>query len=65
MVLKTFGWVIRHFMVLRDNYFGTFTQFSTLYEYIQKKDRGFPIGDPTELKYRPGKVRCYFLPLVK
>lgn len=56
VVLKTFGWVIRHFMVLRDNYFGSFTQFSTLYEYIQKKDRGLPIGDPTEFKYRPGKV---------
>jgi len=56
VVLKTFGWVIRHFMVLRDNYFGSFTQFSTLYEYIQKKDGGLPIGDPTELKYRPGKV---------
>lgn len=61
MVLKSFGWVIRHFMVLRDNYFGSFTQFHTLYEYIQKKDRGMPISDPTELKYRPGKVlllRC-------
>lgn len=48
-------------MVLRDNYFGSFTQFYTLYEYIQKKDRGLPISDPTELKYRPGKVllsRC-------
>lgn len=43
-------------MVLRDNYFGSFTQFCTLYEYIQKKDRGLPISDPTELKYRPGKV---------
>ena len=56
VVLKTFGWVIRHFMVLRDNYFGSFTQFCTLFEYIQKKDRGLPTGDPTELKYRPGKV---------
>ena len=62
VVLKTFGWVIRHFMVLRDNYFGSFTQFCTLFEYIQKKDRGLPISDPTELKYRPEKVYCYPLP---
>ena len=62
VVLKTYGWVIRHFMVLRDNYFGSFTQFCTLFEYIQKKDRGLPISDPTELKYRPGKVWCCFLP---
>lgn len=56
VVLKAFGWVVRHFMVFRDNYFGSFTQFCTLSEYIQKRDRGLPIGDPTEFKYRPGKV---------
>lgn len=67
LVLKTFGWVIRHFMVLRDNYFGSFTQFYTLYEYIQKKDRGLPISDPTDLKYRPGKVMpfCCLLPRLR
>lgn len=63
VVLKAFGWVIRHLMVLRDNYFGSFTQFCTLFEYIQKKDRGLPIGDPTEFKYRPGKVLLCSLPL--
>lgn len=53
-------------MVMRDNYFGSFTQFHTLYEYLQKKDKGLPISDPTELKYRLGKVSslCSLLPSV-
>lgn len=42
---------------MRDNYFGSFTNFSTLYEYLDKRRRGLPAGDPIELKYRKGKVR--------
>jgi len=54
---KALGWTIRYLMVMRENYFGTFTNFSTLYEYLDKRRRGLPVGDPVELKYREGKVR--------
>lgn len=50
------GWSIRHFMVLRDNYFGSFTHFSTLSEYLERRKKGLPIGDPILLKYREGSV---------
>ncbi|KZT51915.1 hypothetical protein CALCODRAFT_521058 [Calocera cornea HHB12733] len=53
-VFKCFGWVVRHVMVLRDNYFGQFTSFTTLEEYQQRRARG-EVGDPVEAKYRPGK----------
>jgi hypothetical protein len=43
-------------MVLRDNYFGSFTNFSTLFEYLDKRRRNIPVGDPIHLKYREGKV---------
>lgn len=44
-------------MVMRDNYLGSFTNFSTLFEYLDKNKRGLPIGDPIELKHREGKVK--------
>lgn len=53
---KACGWTIRHFMILRDNYFGTFTHFSTLIEYLQKVRDGKPPGDPVDLQYREGTV---------
>lgn len=43
-------------MAWRENYFGSFTQYSTTREYLDKRDRGVVVGDPLELKYRPGKV---------
>ncbi|KII92575.1 hypothetical protein PLICRDRAFT_134291 [Plicaturopsis crispa FD-325 SS-3] len=49
------GWSLRHFMVLRDNYLGSFTHFSTLFEYLDKRKRGIPVGDPVLLKYREGQ----------
>ncbi|EPQ57267.1 hypothetical protein GLOTRDRAFT_137631 [Gloeophyllum trabeum ATCC 11539] len=55
VVWKAFGWTVRHFMVFRDNYFGTFTHFSTLYEYLDKRKKGVQVGDPIELQYREGK----------
>jgi hypothetical protein len=55
-VYKALGWSIRYFMALKDNYFGSFTHFSTLGEFLAKKDEGLPFGDPIVLKYRPGKV---------
>ena len=56
--MKVLGWVIRYFMVLRDNYFGSFTQFSTLTEYLDKRKRG-EVGDPIEKKWRPEKVSMH------
>ncbi|KAF6761220.1 hypothetical protein DFP72DRAFT_34729 [Ephemerocybe angulata] len=53
--LKALGWAIRYFMVLKDNYFGSFTHFSTLYEYLDNRKKNTPLGDPIMLKYRPGK----------
>ncbi|KAL4251310.1 hypothetical protein ABKN59_005668 [Abortiporus biennis] len=54
VVYKACGWTIRHFMILRDNYFGSFTHFSTLNEYLQKRQSGLPVGDPIDLQYREG-----------
>ena len=48
-------------MVLRDNYFGSFTHFSTLYEYLDKRKRNLPHGDPILLKYREGKVSLQYV----
>ena len=56
VVYKAFGWTIRYFMILRDNYFGSFTHFSTLTEYLEKRKRGQPLGDPINLSYREGQV---------
>lgn len=53
------GWSIRYWMVLRDNYLGSFTNFSTLYEYIDKRRRNVPVGDPVNLKYREGKNNMF------
>jgi hypothetical protein len=49
-------------MVVRDNYLGSFTSFSTLYEYLDKRRKNVPLGDPIKLKYRQGKVSM--LPLI-
>ncbi|KAI1795480.1 hypothetical protein LXA43DRAFT_1178514 [Ganoderma leucocontextum] len=55
IVYKAFGWTIRHFMIMRDNYFGSFTHFSTLTEYLNKRKTGQPLGDPIQLQYREGQ----------
>ena len=55
-VFRAFGWAIRYFLVFRENYFGSFTQFQTLSEYLEKRRENLPIGDPLKLKYRPEKV---------
>lgn len=57
VAFKELGWSIRYFMVIKDNYLGSFTHFSTLYEYLDKRKRNLPLGDPIVAKYRPGKVR--------
>lgn len=51
------GWSIRHLMILRENYLGTFTHFSTLHEYLEMRKKRRPAGDPLEDKYREGNVR--------
>ena len=61
VVYKAFGWTIRYFMILRDNYFGSFTHFSTLTEYLNKRSRGEPLGDPVHLQYREGQVSAFLL----
>lgn len=43
-------------MVFRNNYFGSFTHFSTLYEYLEKQKKKQPLGDPVDLQYREGSV---------
>ncbi|KAG6372334.1 hypothetical protein JVT61DRAFT_7774 [Boletus reticuloceps] len=55
VTIKTLGWAIRCFMVLRDNYLGSFTHFSTLTEYLEKRSRG-EVGDPIGKKWRPEKT---------
>lgn len=57
VVYKMCGWTIRHFMIMRNNYFGAFTHFSTLYEYLARRRLGLPLGDPVDLQYREGSVR--------
>ncbi|KIK67374.1 hypothetical protein GYMLUDRAFT_156567 [Collybiopsis luxurians FD-317 M1] len=54
IIFKSLGWAIRYFMILRDNYLGSFTHFSTLYEYLERRKRGVPLGDPVIERYRPG-----------
>ncbi|KAI3619034.1 fermentation associated protein [Moniliophthora roreri] len=56
VVFKALGWSIRYFMILRDNLFGSFTHFSTLYEYLERRARGLTPGDPVLQKYREGKA---------
>ncbi len=42
-------------MIVRDNYFGAFTNFATRTEYLEKKSVT-QVGDPMKQKYRPGQV---------
>ncbi|KAG1858104.1 hypothetical protein F4604DRAFT_1684988 [Suillus subluteus] len=56
VAFKALGWCVRYLMVLRDNYLGSFTHFSTLVEYLEKRSINL-IGDPLEMKHRPGKVQ--------
>ncbi|KAF7376210.1 hypothetical protein MSAN_00036100 [Mycena sanguinolenta] len=54
VVQKGLGWSIRYFMILQTNYFGSFTTFSTLFEYLEKRKKGVH-GDPVLQQYRPGQ----------
>ncbi|KAG9009804.1 hypothetical protein FRB93_005075 [Tulasnella sp. JGI-2019a] len=58
LLFKVYGWSIRHFLRLKDNYFGRFTHFSTVQEYMEKQSQG-SIGDPIIAKYRKGKSNMF------
>ncbi|WWC67272.1 uncharacterized protein I206_101180 [Kwoniella pini CBS 10737] len=56
VVFKALGWVLRRLFCVKDNYFGSFTQFRTMQEYLEKFDHDpNSVGDPVEEKYRPGR----------
>ncbi|KAG6900261.1 hypothetical protein C0993_000714 [Termitomyces sp. T159_Od127] len=55
VAFKNLGWSIRHFMVFKENYLGSFTHFVTLSEYLDRRKKKHPLGDPVSSKYRPGK----------
>ncbi|KAF8210348.1 hypothetical protein K438DRAFT_1959629 [Mycena galopus ATCC 62051] len=54
LAYKGLGWSVRYFMILQTNYFGSFTTFSTLFEYLEKRKRGLQ-GDPVLQQYRKGQ----------
>ncbi|KAG8862253.1 hypothetical protein FRB96_001832 [Tulasnella sp. 330] len=58
LLFRAYGWSIRHFLRLKDNYFGRFTHFSTVQEYMEKQTQG-SIGDPIIAKYRKGKSNVF------
>ncbi|EEB93005.1 hypothetical protein MPER_08398, partial [Moniliophthora perniciosa FA553] len=62
VVFKALGWSIRYFMILKDNLFGSFTHFSTLYEYLERRARGLTAGDPVLQKYREGTFKWMIVP---
>ncbi|WVF66596.1 hypothetical protein IAT40_001336 [Kwoniella sp. CBS 6097] len=56
VIFKALGWVLRRLFCVKDNYFGGFTQFKTMQEYLEKFDHDpNSVGDPVEEKYRPGR----------
>lgn len=53
---RLLGWVVRRLLLVKDNYFGTFTNFMLSSEFLQRFQTGAErMGDPIEQKYRPGK----------
>jgi len=57
VVFKALGWALRRMFCVKDNYFGAFTQFTTMQEYLERFDHDpDSVGDPVEEKYRPGRV---------
>ncbi|WVR03135.1 hypothetical protein IAU60_000125 [Kwoniella sp. DSM 27419] len=56
VVFKAMGWVLRRLFCVKDNYFGGFTQFRTMQEYLERFDHDpDSVADPVEEKYRPGR----------
>ncbi len=51
------GWAIRRMILIKENYFGTFTHFRTFGELVEDWDKVPKVfGDRVEEKYTPGKV---------
>lgn len=56
VAFRCMGWVLRRLFCVKDNYFGMFTQFRTMGEYLERFDENpSNVGDPVEEKYRPGR----------
>ena len=56
VIYKMLGWTLRRLFCVKDNYFGIFTQFTTMNEYLERFDHDpNSVGDPVEEKYRPGR----------
>ncbi|WVQ79015.1 hypothetical protein IAT38_001107 [Cryptococcus sp. DSM 104549] len=56
VVFKALGWVLRRLFCVKDNYFGQFTQFTTMHEFLERYDHDpGSVGDPVEEKYRAGR----------
>ncbi|CAK5265757.1 unnamed protein product [Mycena citricolor] len=51
LAYKGLGWSIRFFLILQNNYLGSFTTFTTLFEYLDQKKRGVH-GDQIMQQYR-------------
>ena len=57
IVFKALGWAVRRMFCVKDNYFGGFTQYTTMQEYLERFDHDpESVGDPVKEKYRPGMV---------
>ncbi|EIW72981.1 hypothetical protein TREMEDRAFT_42131 [Tremella mesenterica DSM 1558] len=60
VIFKSMGWVLRRLFCIKDNYFGGFTQYSNLNEFLERFDHDpNSVGDPVEEKYRPGRSDPY------
>ena len=56
VIYKMLGWSLRRLFCVKDNYFGAFTQFTTMQEYLERFDHNpESVGDPVEERYRPGR----------
>ncbi|KAH8828053.1 hypothetical protein DL96DRAFT_1601498 [Flagelloscypha sp. PMI_526] len=56
---KALGWTIRHFMLFQANYFGSYTHYTTLTEFLKKvktPGRRQTIGDPIDDRFPAGKI---------
>lgn len=51
------GWVLRRLFAIKDNYFGSYTNFTTFSEFSERfvEDPKL-VGDRVDEKYRPGRV---------
>ncbi|KAF8756875.1 fermentation associated protein [Rhizoctonia solani] len=58
ILFKAFGWAIRHLMVVKENYFGMFTNFTMRNEFFTKL-HSQNLGDPVREKYREGQTNPF------